>query len=161
MDNPAVALATRIEEGAAGLAAYAEGLSDEEWGTRVSATDARTVGQIVNHVALAYPIEVDLARAIVEGRPVEGVTWDVIADINEKHAREHANDARTDVMELLRTNSRAAAESVKEFSEDELNRAAPLGLAYGAPVTARFVIEDHAVRHSWHHLARIRGAVGR
>jgi hypothetical protein len=29
------------------------------------------------------------------------------------------------------------------------------------PVTAQFVIEDHAVRHSWHHLARIRSAVGR
>ena len=31
----------------------------------------------------------------------------------------------------------------------------------GAPVTAQFVVEDHAVRHSWHHLARIRTAVGR
>lgn len=28
-------------------------------------------------------------------------------------------------------------------------------------VTAQFVIEDHALRHSWHHLARIREALGR
>ena len=28
-------------------------------------------------------------------------------------------------------------------------------------VTAQFVIEDHALRHSWHHLARIRSALGK
>jgi hypothetical protein len=28
-------------------------------------------------------------------------------------------------------------------------------------MTAQFVIEDHAMRHSWHHLARIRIALGR
>ena len=32
-------------------------------GSPTSPTDRRTVGQIVNHVALAYPIEIDLARA--------------------------------------------------------------------------------------------------
>jgi len=30
----------------------------------------------------------------------------------------------------------------------------------GAPVTAQFVIEDRALRHNWHHLARIRKALG-
>jgi hypothetical protein len=40
-------------------------------------------------------------------------------------------------------------------------RAAPFSLAFGAPVTAQFVVEDHALRQSWHHLARIRAALGR
>ena len=30
-----------------------------------------------------------------------------------------------------------------------------------AEALAQFVIEDHALRHSWHHLARIRAALGR
>jgi len=30
-----------------------------------------------------------------------------------------------------------------------------------AAVTAQFVIQDHALRHSRHHLARVRAAVGR
>jgi hypothetical protein len=42
-----------------------------------------------------------------------------------------------------------------------LDRAAPFSLSFHAPVTAQFVIEDHALRHSWHHLARIRSALGR
>ena len=53
-----------------------------------------------------------------------------------------------------------AAAAVREFTDDELDRATPFSLSYGAPVTAQFVIEDHALQHSWHHLARIRSALG-
>ena len=154
-------LAVRIEQGAAGLATFAEGLSDAEWGTPTSPTDRRTVGQIVNHVALVYPIEVDLARAIASGNAVTDVTWQVVAEMNAGHAREHAKVTKAEALEVLRTNSRQAADRVRAFNDEELDRAAPFSLSFGAPVTAQFVVEDHAVRHSWHHLARIRTAVGR
>lgn len=154
-------LAARIEEGAAGLAAFADGLSEAEWGTPTSQTDHRTVGQIVNHVALVYPIEVDLARAIAGGNAVTDVTWQVVAELNAGHAREHVKVMKADAVELLRRNSRQAAETVRAFSDEELDRAAPFSLSFGAPVTAQFVVEDHALRHSWHHLARIRTALGR
>jgi hypothetical protein len=68
-------LADRIEEGAAGLAAFAEGLSESEWGRPVSGSDRRSVGVIVHHVASVYPIEIDLARAIASGKAVTDVTW--------------------------------------------------------------------------------------
>lgn len=161
MSRRAELLARRIEEGAAGLAAFAEGLSDAEWGTTVSRTDERTVGQIVNHVALVYPIEVDLARAIASGKAVTDVTWPVVAELNAGHAREHAKVTKAEAIELLRRNSRQASEAVRAFTDEELDRAAPFSLSFGAPVTAQFVIEDHPVRHSWHHLARIRTALGR
>jgi hypothetical protein len=161
MIRRAESLAARIEQGAADLATFAEGLSDAEWGTPTSPTDRRTVGQIVNHVALVYPIEVDLARAIASGNAVTDVTWQVVAELNAGHAREHAQVTKAEALELLRTNSREAADSVRAFKDEELDRAAPFSLSFGAPVTAQFVVEDHAVRHSWHHLARIRTAVGR
>jgi hypothetical protein len=161
MSRRAELLAGRIEEGAAGLATFAEGLSDAEWGTAASPTDSRTVGQIVNHVALVYPIEVDLARAIASGNAVTDVTWQVVAELNADHAREHAKPKKAEALELLRTNSRQAAETVRAFSDEELDRAAPFSLSFGAPVTAQYVIEDHALRHSWHHLARIRTALAR
>jgi hypothetical protein len=161
MSRRAEILAARIEDGAAGLAAFADGLSDAEWRKQTSPTDRRTVGQIVNHVALVYPIEVDLARAIAGGNAVTEVTWSVVADLNAGHAREHVAVTKAEALELLRRNSRQAAESVRAFSDEELDTAAPFSLSFGAPVTAQFVIEDHAVRHSWHHLARIRTALGR
>jgi len=161
MGRRAEALAARIEQGAAGLAEFAGKLSDAEWRTATSTTDSRTIGQIVNHVALVYPIEVDLARAIAGGNAVTDVTWPVVAGLNENHAREHRDVTKAAALDLLRQNSKQAAEAVRKFSDDELDQAAPFSLSFGAPVTAQFVIEDHAVRHSWHHLARIRTALGK
>ena len=154
-------LADRIEEGAAGLAAFAEGLSEAEWETPVSATDRRSVGVIIHHVAAVYPIEIQLAQAIARGKAVTDVTWEVVAQLNAKHAQDQMKVTKAAALDLLRQNSREAAAAVRAFTGEELDRAAPFSLSFGAPVTAQFVIEDHALRHSWHHLARIRTALGR
>ncbi|MGC2182022.1 MAG: DinB family protein [Terriglobales bacterium] len=159
----AESLADRIEEGAAGLAAFAEGLLEEEWRTPVSESGraGRPVGVIVHHVASVYPIEIDLARTIASGKAVTDVTWKVVAALNAKHAQDHAGVTKAAALELLRRNSREAAAAVRAFTDEELDRAAPFSLSFGAPVTAQFVIEDHALRHSWHHLAGIHTALGR
>jgi len=154
-------LADRIEEGAAELAAFAEGLSEAEWRAPGSLSDRRAVGVIVHHVASMYPIEIEAARAVASGKAVTDVTWEVVAQLNAKHAQDQAAVTKAAALELLRRNSREAAGAVRAFTDEELDRAAPFSLSFGAPVTAQFVIEDHALRHSWHHLARIRGALGR
>jgi bacillopeptidase F (M6 metalloprotease family) len=162
MGRRAESLAARIEEGAAGLAAFAEGLSEAEWRTPMAGgNDRRSVGVIVHHVASVYPIEIDLARAIAGGKAVTDVTWGAVADMNAKHAKDQAGVTKAAALDLLRRNSHQAAAAVRAFTDDELDRAAPFSLSFAAPVTAQFVVEDHAVRHSWHHLARIRAALGR
>lgn len=155
-------LADRIEEGAAGLAAFAEKLSEAEWRTPVSGTDHRPIGVIVHHVATMYPIEIDLARAVAGGNAaVTDVTWEAVAGINAKHAQDQMAVTKSAALELLRRNSREAAAAVRAFTDEQLDQAAPFSLSFGAPVTAQFVIEDHALRHSWHHLARIRAALSK
>jgi len=156
-------LADRIEEGAALLAIFAEGLSEAEWRTPVTegGKQGRTVGVIVHHVASVYPIEINLARTIASGKPVTVVTWDVVADLNGKHAQDNSDITKAYTLDLLRRNSRDAAAAVRTFTDAELDQAAAFSLSFGAPVTAQFVIEDHALRHSWHHLARIRATLGR
>ena len=94
MGRRADALAARIEEGAAGLAAFVEKLSFElpEWkeDRPRSGRDNRSVGVAVHHVASVYPIEVDLARAIGSGKAVTDVTWEAVAQMNAGHAKENA-----------------------------------------------------------------------
>jgi len=157
MSQRAESLAHRLEAGAAQLGELAEGLSAGEWNTRVR--DGRTVGVIVHHVATLYPLELDLARTIASGKPVT-VTWEQVNEMNAQHAREHAATSKAATLALLLANSRAAAAAVRRFTDAELDTAAPLGMSFGAPMTTQFVLEDHAVRHSWHHLARIRAALG-
>jgi hypothetical protein len=154
-------LAGRIEEGAAGLAAFAERVSEAEWLEPVSGTDRRPVDVIVPHVASMYPIEIEVARAIASGKAVTDVMWEVVAELNAKHAHEHIAVTKAAAIELLRRNSHEAPAAVRAFADDELDHAAPFSLSFGAPVTAQFVIEDHALRHSWHHLALFRTALGR
>ncbi|MBV8476855.1 MAG: DUF664 domain-containing protein [Acidobacteria bacterium] len=153
-------LAARIEEGAARLAAFAEGLSDAEWRTAVSATARRSIGVVVHHVASMYPLEIDIARAIASGRLVSDVTWEVVAQLNAKHAQ-NPQVLQSATLELLLQNSREAAVAARAFTDQELDNAVPFSLTFGAPVTAQFVIEDHAMRHSWHHFAAIRKAIHR
>jgi len=60
---------------------------------------------------------------------------------------------------LLRRNSVAAADAIQELSDEHLAVAAPVSLYADAPLTCQFMLEDHAVRHSYHHLAIIRRAL--
>lgn len=154
----AEALAVRLEQGAQALAAFASTLTDAQWQTRIP-KDGRKVGVVVHYVASMYPLEIQLAQTLAAGKPVAGVTWDAVAELNAGHAKE--NDAVTKVaaLELLRRNSVAAADAIRALSSEELDQAAPVSLNSDAPLTCQFFLEDHAVRHSYHHLARIRGAL--
>ena len=151
-------LAERLERGAGALAALAEKLTDAEWATPIP-RDGRTIGVVVHHVASMYPIEIQLALTLPAGRPVEGVTWNDIHALNASHAAQHAAITKNEALSLLRTNSAAAAAAVRALSDAELDQAAPVSLNADAPLTCQFFIEDHALRHSFHHLSRVREAL--
>ena len=152
------ALADRLEQGAHALATFASALTDAEWHSRVP-QDGRKVGVVVHHVATMYPLEIQLAQTLAAGKPVSGVTWEVVHEMNARHAREHDAVTKEATLDLLRRNSTAAAGAIRALSDEELDRAAPVSLNSDAPLTCQFMLEDHAVRHSYHHLARLRGAV--
>jgi hypothetical protein len=154
------ALASRLQNGATALAAFAAALSETEWQTHLP-RDGRRVGVVVHHVASMYPIEIRLASLLAAGQPIAGVTWDVVDAINRDHANENDSVTKEAALALLKTNSAAAAATIRAFTDEELDRAAPVSLNSGAPLTCQFFLEDHAVRHSYHHLARIKAALAR
>ncbi|HSR59822.1 MAG TPA: DinB family protein [Robiginitalea sp.] len=152
------ALADRLILGAKNLAAFAEGLADSEWNKTVLG-DGRTVGVVVHHVASVYPIEVELAQTIGKGNPIPGVTKEAIDQMNAKHALENNQAGKKETLDLLKTNSENAARAIREFTNEELDTAAPISLYHDAPLTAQFFIEDHALRHSFHHLGKIKASL--
>jgi len=153
--NPrAQALANRLEEGARALAALAHALTDAQWQTRVI-KDGRKVGVVVHHVASVYPLEIQLAQTLAAGQPVTGVTIDDVHAMNAAHAKQYDAVTRAAAIDLLRHNGAAAAAAVRALSDENLDRAAAASLYSNAPVTCQFMLEDHAVRHSFHHLASI------
>jgi DinB superfamily len=152
------ALAERLEQGAHALAALARTLTDPQWETRIP-KDGRTFGVVVHHVASMYPIEIQLAQALAAGSAIAGVSWDTVHEINAAHAKENAEVTRQAALDLLERNSADAAAAIRALSDEQLDRAATVSLNADAPLTCQFFLEDHAVRHSYHHLAKIRAAL--
>ena len=154
------ALAERLEQGALALAELAAGLSDPEWQTAIP-KDGRKIGVVVHHVANMYPIEIQLAQVLANGEAITGVTWADVHQINAKHAAEHANITKAEAIDAVRRSSADAAAAIRALSDAQLRRAAPVSLYEDAPLTTQFFLEDHAVRHSYHHHFLIRRALGR
>jgi hypothetical protein len=158
MNRRSHALADRLAQGSLALVALARSLTDAEWHIRLP-RDGRTIGVVVHHVASVYPVEIQLAQTVASCRPVTGVTPDVIDQMNAQHARDYEAVTKEEALDLLQRNSAAAAAAIRALSDAELAHAAPVSLYADAPLTCQFVLEDHAVRHSYHHLARIRAAL--
>lgn len=157
--NPrANALAERLLLGANTLATFAKGLSDSEWNKPVLG-DGRTIGVVVHHVANVYPLEIELAKSLAEGNPITEATMDVVNQMNADHAKEFANVSKRETIQLLRQNSKIAAGSVRAFTDAELDNSAAVSLNANAPLTAQFFIEDHALRHSFHHFDKIKQTI--
>ena len=153
-------LAARLEAGARALAELANGLTDAEWQTPLPG-DGRKVGVVIHHVASVYPLEIQIASTIGRGEPLVGVTMNDVHAMNARHAVEQDAVTKTAALQLLLTNSTEAAAAIRALDDASLDRAAMASLYDDAPVTCQFVLEDHAVRHSYHHLAVIERALNR
>lgn len=160
MNIRAHALAERLERGISALATFANELTTAEWASPVP-KDGRSVGVVVHHVASVLPTEIHLAQILASGKPVTGVTMNDIHAANGAHARDNADVTKDEALRLLKRNSAAAATAIRTLTDEQLDRAAPVSLYEDAPLTTQFMLEDHAVRHSYHHLTLLRLALAR
>ncbi|MEZ0332484.1 MAG: hypothetical protein ACAI18_00640, partial [Gemmatimonadales bacterium] len=119
MSRRSDALAERLELGAGALAALARGLTDAEWESRIP-KDGRKIGVVVHHVASIYPLEIQLAETLAGGKPIVGVTWDVVNQVNADHAAKNDGVTKGAALELLRINSAAAAATIRALSDEQL-----------------------------------------
>ena len=76
--------------------------------------------------------------------------------MNARHSSEYDAVTKEETLTLLRRNSAAAADGIRAMDDEDLDRAAPVSFYSDAPLTCQFLLEDHAVRHSYHHLALLR-----
>ena len=151
-------LARRLEQGVLALDAFADLLTDSEWVTQVPG-DGRKIGVIVHHVASTYPIDIQVAQLLAQGKPITGITPAVVAEIKALHAREQDGVTQVEALEVLRRNSGAAAAAIRALSDAELDQVALVSYYFDAPVSCQFWIEDRCVRHSHWHLGAIRAAL--
>ena len=80
--------------------------------------------------------------------------------INAEHAQAHGECSQQEALDLLRRNSALVVNAVRELTDEELDRAAPVSLPWNAPLTTQYFIEDHPLGHAYQHLASIQAALG-
>jgi hypothetical protein len=160
MSKRAEALADRMAHGHQELATLGESLSPAEWQT-YCADEERTVGVLIHHVASMLPAELDLVKVLASGQPITGVNRDSVDEMNLRHAQEHRDCSQQETLDLLRRNSGLVVGAIRELSDEELDRAAPVPLHADARLTTQYFIEDHPLGHAYHHLAGIRVAIGK
>lgn len=74
------------------------------------------MGVIVHHVASMYPLEIQLALLLAEGKPITGVTWDDVHVVNATHAAEDNDVTKRVACEPLLRYSEAAADAIRKLS---------------------------------------------
>ena len=106
-----------------------------------------------------YLLEIGLAQKLAGGGVVDDVTWDNVHAINAKHATDHDAITKAEAIALVRKNAAEAAAAIRAIGDGDLDRVAPNSMYGNAPLTCQFFLEDHAVRHSFHHLAKLRATL--
>jgi hypothetical protein len=109
-----------------------------------------------HHVASSTGPLTRLITLMANGQPLPAISMDMINAGNAQHAEEFANVGRQETLDLLRQESDAAANLIRGFTDEQLDRTAPMAFAGGAPWSTADLIERILIAHPTQHAQSIR-----
>ena len=160
MSERADSLATAFERANNEVIAAVEGCSDDQLSNTCEG-EGWSVAVAAHHLALSYPAIAGMVQQLANGQPIPALTDEMLAAYNAQHAEEFADVSRHEVLQALRREGKAAAESVRGLSDEQLDRSAPMPFAGGQPWSAADLIERGLIGHPLEHGQSIRTALGR
>lgn len=139
------------------LISLVEKCSDEDWKKVVSAEEW-TVGVVTRHVAEAhFGMLLDFAKNIVAGNALPEVNMGQIDQLNAKHAQDHTNCTKEEVLPMLRKNVSSIAEFVNGLNDEDLDKTAHFSLA-GRDINTKQMIKI-IINGGTEHLTNIKATV--
>lgn len=146
---------TQVQE----LRQFIEQCPDDKWDAVCNA-EGWTVGQLAEHVAGQFPLEMEFIRAAGEGAPFPGYSWDDVNGKNDSRAAKAKGVTKAAVLAQLAAGAASTSAYVRDMSDAALTRTQPLPLAGGAEVNAQALIEGGVlIDHVRGHLASMRSAM--
>lgn len=156
----AQALASQFDTANKEMIATIEGLSEEQWRTRM-ADEGRPVAVVAHHVAGALRAVAGWVRTVASGQPLPPeLTHEFIDQTNAVHAQKHAEPSKDEVLDLLRRNGQATETMIRGLSDEELDRTTDSPFFADHPVPTRSVIKHVLIAHITNHLKDIRATLG-
>jgi uncharacterized damage-inducible protein DinB len=158
MSRRAIELAERVKAFNNELIEIVRNCPDENW-RRECPGERWSVGVVARHIAASHYGVIGLAKMIVAGEKLPGLTEDAIDQMNSKHAEKHRNCTRDEVLGALRENGTSLADFVAKLSDADLDRSGHLA-AVGGDMTTEQLIVNIILRSGGEHLANARDATG-
>ena len=158
MANRSEELVKRFEDAIKEFAKTVESCTDAQWRAICNA-EGWTVGQVAQHVAGQFPLEMEYVTAAAEATPMPAYSWDDVNGKNEARARQNRSAARSDVLKELHAGAATVSRYLRALSDEQLDRTAALPLADDVIVSTQQLIESGIlIEHVTEHLESIRGA---
>ena len=158
MSSLAKELAERFKAFNNEMIAFVEKCSDEEW-KKVCPGEEWPVGVVARHVAKGHYNAFNLAKMIVAGEKLPDITKEAIDQTNAKHAEEHTNCTKGEVLGSLRENGSKVADYLSGLEDSELDRTGYLALT-GGEISTRQFIENVILQSGNDHLSSMKKAIG-
>jgi len=158
MSRRAIELAERIKAFNNEMIEFVRNCPDENW-RRGCPGERWSVGVVARHVAASHYGAIGLAKMMVAGEKLPGLTEDAIDQMNSKHAEKHRNCTRDEVLGALRENGTSLADFVAKLSDADLDRSGHLA-AVGGDMTTEQLIVNIILQSGGEHLANARAATG-
>lgn len=156
MAQRAGTLARQFTEANDEMIAAAAGASASHWRAQCPG-EGWTVGVTAHHVAVGHEPVAGLIMGVATGQQLPPITMEALNEGNAAHAREFADCNQDETVALLRSAGAAAAEMVRNLSDEQLDRSAEV---VGQRMTAQQLAENILISHVKGHLASIRAATG-
>jgi len=139
------------------LISFVEKCSDEDW-KKVVSGEGWTIGVVMRHIAGAhFGLLLDFAKDIVAGNTLPEMSMDQIDKMNAKHAQDHANCTKDEVLNMLHKNGSSLAEFVNGLDDEGLAKTAHFSLA-GSDINTKQLIKI-IIHGGTEHLTNIKATV--
>jgi hypothetical protein len=149
-DRNAAEYAAAIASARQRLIGFADGCSDQDWGSSPLDGDPRPVGVVVDHVAHAYEYITGWLRQILDGQAVK-VTSEIVDGLNADHAGEAAKLSRAEAIDHLTRSGDALIALMAGLDAGQLD----------ADEGRVRLFAQISIRHADDHRADIEAALGR
>ena len=149
-------LAARLQTFCDELKQIGRQLSDADW-EKTLEYEQWSVGVTMRHLAAGHLGIGGLVGMIIRGETLPEITFDILIEMANQHAQEHAGCTKQEVMEILEKNSADIVSFAAGLTDDQLDRTGYLEAT--GEVSAQQVIEFVIFQSAVEHVANIKKAL--
>jgi hypothetical protein len=151
-------LADRLNSFNGELISFVENCTEGDWG-RVG-DEGWPLGVTARHIGASHYQAVSVLQKILNGEKLPEMTMEQITENANRHAREHAECTKIEVLDILRRYGRKLAEFAGSLEDSELDKTGYLP-AIGREMTVEQFIEAVILQGGKQHFESIRSAAAK